>query len=579
MSFSGPCRTYCRLNLGIERHILIKDSHSFRFSDLIGYVTPYRHTLLLALFFMLAASAISLLNPWIAGQFTLALLNNTTPLGLSLDLLILAWLVILAAQAVFSFANQYFLSSTSEQMLTGLRVRVYDHLQALPLAYFHERKRGTVLTLLTHDADIISGFVTGTLLSLLPQLLTLVGALAMIFWIDPLVATVIATLIPLFYFVMKIIGRRLRPLTGEMMEEYGKTFAIAEENLGLLPVIKSFTRETLESARFSQGNQRLLALHRRYYRIQAFISPAIQFLAAAGILLLLWISGHKLLDHSISVGDLVSLLLYGMLLTRPVSGLADVYGQIQSARGAAGRLIDLFSSQPEPLDAGTRTLEPAKGHICFHDVSFSYPGRHQLLDKISLEINAGETIAITGKNGEGKSTLAHLLMRFIPAGSGEITIDGVNIDDTKLANLRRQIGLVQQNVLLLNGSVRDNIAYGVPDASDGDIAVAAKAARALEFIEELPDGYDTVIGDQGIKLSGGQKQRLALARALLMDAPILILDEATAMFDPEAEKHFIEECHAVLSQRTVILITHRLASLALADRVLKVEAGRIAANS
>ena len=557
---------------------LSKQDSTFRFAELIRYVTPYRQTLLLIMLLMLGASAAALLSPWIAGRFTTLLLSDSTPPNFSLNQLMLVWLAILAVQTAFSMANQFLLSNTSEQVLANLRIRVYDHLQTLPLAYFHERKRGAVLTLLTHDADMISNFVTGTLLSLLPQLLTLIGALAMIFWIDPFIAVIVTVLIPLFYSIMKIVGRKLRPLTHDMMEEYGRTFAIAEENMGLLPIIKSFTREALESARFHEGNQRLIALYRRYYRIQSFISPLVHFIAAAGILLLLWISSQKLQTQSISTGELVSLLLYGMLLTRPISGLANVYGQIQSARGAADRLLDLFSQQPEPLDEGKQRLNPAKGNISFQDVSFSYPDRDKLLDKFNLEINAGETIAITGENGTGKSTLVHLLLRFISVKSGRITIDDINIEELNLNNLRQQIGLVQQNVLLLNGAVRDNIAYGIPDASSEEISAAAKSARAQGFIEQLPNGYDTIIGDQGIKLSGGQKQRLALARALLMDAPILILDEATAMFDPEGEKSFIEECHDVLSQRTVIIITHRPASLALADRVLKLQAGQVTAT-
>jgi len=554
---------------------LTNNHRGFEFAELIRYVTPYRQTLLLALLLMLAASTISLLSPWIAGQFTLKLLGNTTLFGLSLNQFLLVWLAIIAAQAAFSFANQYLLSSTSEQMLADLRIRVYDHLQSLPLTYYQDRKRGTILTLLTHDADTISGFVTDTLLSLLPQLLTLLGALAMVFWIDPLIAVIVTILIPLFYFMMKVVGRQLRPLTNDIMEEYGKTFAIAEENVGLLPVIKSFTREALESERFSQGNQRLMMLYRRYYRIQAFISPVIQFLAAAGILILLWASSHKLQTNTISTGEMVSLLLYGMLLTRPVSGLADVYGQIQSARGAATRLLDLFSSQPEPQDEGALTLNPANGQISFKEVGFAYPGRNPVLKNFNLEIRAGETVAITGANGSGKSTLIHLLMRFMPINNGHISVDGIDIANIKLSNLRQQIGLVQQHVLLLNGSVRDNIAYGVPDAVNDKIAAAAHAARAEDFIKQLPDGYHTIIGDQGIKLSGGQKQRLALARALLIEAPILILDEATAMFDPEGEKSFIAECHKELTQRTVIIITHRPASLTLADRIINIETGDI----
>ena len=540
----------------------------FVFSDLLQFVTPYRRTLLLALLLMLITSAIALINPWIAGQFTLSLLEGQMFLALTTPQVLLLWLVILGLQAIFGFANQYLLSNTSEHMLAELRMRIYDHLQSLPLSYYHERKRGTILTLLTRDADVISRFVVGTLLGLVPQLLVLSGTLIMIFLIDPVIASIISLLIPLFFLLMKVIGRSLRPLSHEMMQEYGNTFAIAEENLALMPIIKSFTREKHESERFSGSNQRLMKLYQRYNRIQALISPLVQFLAAAGILLLLWLSSNELMAGNISPGDLVSLLLYGMLLTRPVSALADVYGQTLATRGAATRLLELFSFQPEPLDEGSVTLPHTTGSITFDAIDFSYPGRRPLFKQFSLSIAAGETVAIAGENGSGKSTLVHLLMRFMTPDSGRILIDEIDIADMSLANLRAQIGLVPQNVLLLNGSVLENVTYGSHDANEAEILQALRSARALEFIQALPQGWDTIIGDQGIKLSGGQKQRLALARALLKDAPILVLDEATAMFDLDGEKSFIEECHQLLSSRTVILITHRPASLALADRVI-----------
>ncbi|TNF98646.1 MAG: ABC transporter ATP-binding protein, partial [Gammaproteobacteria bacterium] len=316
-----------------------------KFSVLVQYVTPYKRILLLALLLMVSESAISLVTPWLAGRFTEGILGGGYPWGLSVHGLLLLWLVVLAVQALLRFGNQYLLGSASEQMLAQLRMRLYDHLQALPLSFYHERKRGEVLTLLTNDAASLSSFVTGTLLSLLPLFITLIGALVLIFMISPLIAFLAAALVPLFYLVMKILGRRIRPISSAMVNEYGKTFSfsIVEENLNLLPVIKSFTREAAESARFQQGNLRLLELTRQYLRIQAVLSPVIQFLAAAGIVLLLWVGTGYVQSEQLTAGELVSLLLYGMLLTRPVSGLADVYGQVQLARGSAERLLDVFS--------------------------------------------------------------------------------------------------------------------------------------------------------------------------------------------------------------------------------------------
>jgi ABC-type multidrug transport system fused ATPase/permease subunit len=273
----------------------------------------------------------------------------------------------------------------------------------------------------------------------------------------------------------------------------------------------------------------------------------------------------------LDTSELVSLLLYAMLLTQPISRLADVYGKVMRTRGAAERLLILFAEQAEPDSSGKPSIGKLDGAIEFRDVTFAYAGRKTVLEHFNLSITAGETVALVGPNGSGKTTLAHLLLRFMDPAAGQIRVDGKNIQDFDTASLRQQIGLVAQHTLLLNGSVAANIAYGHPEATFEHIKKAAKAARAEEFIDNLPDGYDTIIGDQGIKLSGGQRQRLSLARTLLKDPAILILDEATSMFDPESEKDFIEECHHLLRHRTVILITHRPVSLDLADRVIQMK--------
>jgi ATP-binding cassette subfamily B protein len=388
-------------------------------------------------------------------------------------------------------------------------------------------------------------------------------------WLDPIIALLAALLMPVYYLAMKIIGRRIRPLSRAWIETWSGMVSLVQENLGLLPAIKSFTRETLESERFEEKNAGYLGISKKQALIQSIMTPAISLLAGAGLLLLLWLGVQHMQSGQLQASELVSLLLYAMLLTQPVSGLANVYGQVMTTRGAAERLLTFFGVQPEPAGDDLPSIEEVRGEIEFRDVSFAYPGRTEVLSQFNLKISAGETVALTGPNGAGKSTLAHLLMRFIEPSHGTILIDGKDISQISLNSLRLQIGLVAQNTLLLNGTVEENIAYGNALASFDDIKKAAQAARADEFIAALPDQYKTIIGDQGIKLSGGQRQRLSLARTLLKDPPILILDEATAMFDPEGEAGFIEESADLLKERTVILITHRPASLALADRILK----------
>jgi ATP-binding cassette subfamily B protein len=542
------------------------------FLSLLRYVTPPGWTLLFTASLLLASSATALVQPWLAGQLTSTLIGEGGALW-SANTILSIWLGVLILRSLLDFACQYKIGSTAETMNVKLRARLFEHLQKIPLAHFHQHRTGDSLALFSNDADIISGFVTTTLVQLLPLIITCLGAFAMIALIDPMVAGIAALLLPVYYLTTKLLGRRLRPLSREWIDAYRDFISHLEESLRMIPAIKAFVREPLERMRFGQHIHRVSELARRQVFIGALLSPSIALLAGLGLLLVLWLGSARVADGGMAVAELVSLLLYAMLLVQPLRGLANLYGEVQQARGATERILEFLNTAAEENGENLPTLPPVLGQIVFDNITYAYPGGKTVLHDFQLYIQRGETLAVTGVNGTGKSTLIHLLLRLAAPQQGRITIDGHDIAGYRLATVRQQIGVVAQQTLLLGGTVKENIAYGIPGANDADIERAAQRACAHDFICQLPQGYDSLIGEQGLRLSGGQRQRISLARTLLIDPPILVLDEATSMFDPLGEEDFVRNCQQQFADKTVILITHQPACLALADRIITLSPG------
>lgn len=519
-----------------------------------------------------ASSLAMLAVPWFAGRFIAGATGDETIDPRTNLILLVTTLIVLT---VVNIAVAWLSNLAAGRILAGLRQHAYDHVQAMSVA-FHERSRsGDLLALIAAEVEDLSLFLSSVLAHVPSMLMTAIGAAMLLFLLDPAMALVVPVIVPVFYIVMRLVGRRLRELARRTREAEAELMATAESDLAMLPAIKAFAVEDHHRARYHAVIERARVLALSQSRITAFISPVVSLLAALGAIAILMFGSGQIDAGTRSPADLFSFLLYAALLTRPVGELAGLYGEFQIAKGTLARLEAVLALPIEPGYTAPRRLERARGAITFEGIDFAYPGRAPVLRGFDLTVAPGEIVALTGENGIGKSTLVRLLLRFYQPDGGRITLDGQDIADLQVQELRRQFGYVPQRALLFNGTIVDNIAFGIVGPDPSRIERAARLAQAWDFIRNLPQGFQTEIGDHGIRLSGGQRQRIALARALFRDPPVYIFDEATSMYDMEGEAAFVEACIRQLTNRTVIIITHRPASLALADRIITMSASGI----
>lgn len=482
-----------------------------------------------------------------------------------------------------STAGRYFcISLLSERALASLRMELYGHVLSLDQKFFERSRVGDLLSRLTADTDVVQVLLSSGLSQALSNLVMLVGASAAMAWSSPSLAGLVALVIPMIFVPILIFGHRVQKLSRANQDRRADSSAIANETLNASLAVKAYSREAVECSRYNDAITQVLDTARRGIGMRALLSAVVVVLVFGAITLVLWTGASRVLVGTLSVGVLVQFMIYAFFTANSIAGLSDVWGGVLRAAGAMERINELFVERAEIADP-LKPLElprPVSGALRFKDVNFYYPSRPETpaLSNFSLDVRSGETVALVGPSGAGKSTVFSLLLRFYEPQSGKISLDGVELHALALAELRGAIALVPQETMIFSGSAADNIRFGRDGASNEDVRDAASAAEAAGFIVALKDGYETEMGERGVRLSGGQRQRVAIARAILRDAPLLLLDEATSALDAQSEAGVQEALERLKKGRTTLVIAHRLATVQRADRIVVLDGGRIVAE-
>ncbi len=543
---------------------------------LVAFAKPHRGRLALALLSLFAGNLIGLAFPKLV-QFMVdaAFIDRDFTKLNRIGLIILASF---ALQAVFGFVRLYLFSFVSERVLADIRTKLYNHLLQLPLSFFDNRRTGELVSRVTSDTTVIQSITTSSLAELLRQLFILLGGIAIITVTNPKLTLVMLAIVPLVILSTVYYGRYVRRLSTKVQDKLADANSVLAESLSAIRIVQSFTREAYEQARYREKISEALNLAMRRAVANGGFIAFIIFVVYSAIGAILWYGSRMVIAGEITAGELTAFVLYTFIVAFTIGGMAELYAQFQQAIGATRRVFELLDTKPTITDkANALSLSKAQGRVQLKDVRFTYGDDRNLevLKGVTIDAAAGEIIALVGPSGAGKSTLVSLIPRFYEVSDGAVMVDGMDVRDVKLQDLRAAIGMVPQETVLFRGTVQDNIAYGRLDASDAEIEAAAKAAHAHEFVSGFPDGYQTIVGERGVKLSGGQRQRIATARALLKNPAILILDEATSSLDSESERLVQAALNTLMQGRTTFVIAHRLSTVRRADRIIVLSEGRI----
>ncbi len=543
-------------------------------SRILQYVKPYKGWLATAMVCMVIAASMAgaqayMVKPLLDEVF----FKQDRTMLLLVPLLILG---IFLVKGLFSYVYNYLLAKVGQSVILDLRNILYSHIQSMPLSFFHKKPTGELISRIISDIALIQGAVSSVIVGILKDTCQILFLIGVIFYQDWRMASVAMLSMPLVVYPIVNFGRRHRKLSRGSQQTTAEVSNILYETITGNRIVKAFCMEKHEVDRFAEKLEKLFVIVMRNTRITAISRPLMEFLGGVGIALVVLYGGSQVLAGESTPGTFFSFITALIMIYEPMKKVSSVNNTLQQGIAAAERVFEILDVQPDVAEkTDAAVLPPVRNAIEFNDVRFRYDAQTEVLKGINLKVEVGEVLALVGSSGGGKSTLANLIPRFFDVSSGSITIDGTDIRDVTFASLRSQIGIVTQQTILFNDTVRNNIAYGSADASWEQIREAARAAHALGFIEALPQGFETVIGESGARLSGGERQRLSIARAILKNAPILILDEATSSLDTESEREVQQAIGNLVQSRTTFVIAHRLSTIRKADRIIVVQDGAI----